>query len=269
MKYVLFFVLILAYALVASPLSTLQHAKTYKDQNISGWVMSEKLDGIRGYWDGEAMVTKRGTKLYPPTEFTANFPPFALDGELWSKRQDFEAIQSEVMKRDGRWKNISYNIFEVPKAKGDFFKRLQKASAWFKLHPNQKVNIVTQYSCSNTKALLIYLEDVANKGGEGVMVKDPSLLYFQGRTAHLLKVKRAHDMEGKIVQVHISSKTHFLKSLELELDNGVHFKLGNGFSDQERKNLPNIGQSVTFKYYGFTKYGKPKFASFLRIRKPL
>ena len=23
--------------------------KTYKDQNLSGWVMSEKLDGIRAY----------------------------------------------------------------------------------------------------------------------------------------------------------------------------------------------------------------------------
>jgi DNA ligase-1 len=36
--------------------------KVYKDQNISGWVVSEKLDGIRGYWDGKKLIS-RGSKI--------------------------------------------------------------------------------------------------------------------------------------------------------------------------------------------------------------
>jgi len=256
----------LIFCLNATPNPELQHAKIYKDQNISGWMMSEKLDGIRGYWDGKAMYTKNGTKLFPPAEFTANFPPFALDGELWSKRQDYEYIQSTVLKHKGAWENISYNIFEIPKAKGTFLVRLQKAAYWFQQHPNPYVHIITQHPCTNQIVLLKYLKTVVTKGGEGVMVKDPTLEYFQGRTAHILKVKQAHDMEGKVRKIHMNPSTHLLKSLELELANGIHFKLGNGFSDEERKHPPLVGQSVTFKYYGFTKYGKPKFASFLRIR---
>jgi DNA ligase-1 len=45
------------------------------------------------------------------------------------------------------------------------------------------------------------------------------------------------------------------------------FNLGGGFTELERVNPPKIDDIVTFKYYGFTKNKKPKFASFLRIRK--
>ena len=149
----------------------LQHAKTYKNQNISGWVMSEKLDGIRGYWDGSVLYTKGGKKLTPPSEFTQNFPPFALDGELWTKRQNFENIQSQVLAVGSSWEEVSYHIFEVPNAKGDFIQRLSKAKQWFKIHPNHKVKIITQHPCPNKKSLTNYLDRVITKGGEGVIIK--------------------------------------------------------------------------------------------------
>ena len=37
--------------------------KTYKDQNTTNWVMSEKLDGIRAYWDGKQLLTRNGKKI--------------------------------------------------------------------------------------------------------------------------------------------------------------------------------------------------------------
>jgi DNA ligase-1 len=55
-------------------------------------------------------------------------------------------------------------------------------------------------------------------------------------------------------------------SLTLKLENGVIFKLGTGFTDLVRNNPPVVGATVTFKYYGFSKNGVPKFASFLRVR---
>lgn len=58
-----------------------------------------------------------------------------------------------------------------------------------------------------------------------------------------------------------------MKSLTIKLNNGIIFNLGNGFSDKERLNPPKVGEQITFKYYDLTKNGKPKFASFLRIRK--
>jgi DNA ligase-1 len=56
----------------------------------TGWLMSEKLDGVRCYWNGSAMYTRNGNLFYPPDWFKQELPnDMALDGELWTKRGDF------------------------------------------------------------------------------------------------------------------------------------------------------------------------------------
>ena len=80
----------------------------------------------------------------------------------------------------------------------------------------------------------------------------------------ILKVKKFFDDEGLVIGHNY--KNGKFKSLKLELKNKVIFNLGGGFSNEQRLNPPKIGEIVTFKYYGFTKNQKPKFASFLRIR---
>ena len=61
-----------------------------KIHDPKGWLMSEKLDGVRCFWDGEKMETRNGNAFYPPKWFVDEFPDkLALDGELWSKRNDF------------------------------------------------------------------------------------------------------------------------------------------------------------------------------------
>ena len=77
----------------------LQKAKNYDNSkhNITNWYMSEKLDGIRAYWNGKELLSKNGNKIYAPSSFTKDFPPFELDGELWTKRDDFESIQNIVL----------------------------------------------------------------------------------------------------------------------------------------------------------------------------
>ena len=59
------------------------------EESLEGWIMSEKLDGIRAYWDGEKLQTRKGKKIYAPKWFLKNFPKFELDGELWNKRDNF------------------------------------------------------------------------------------------------------------------------------------------------------------------------------------
>lgn len=97
------------------------------------------------------------------------------------------------------------------------------------------------------------------------MLKNPNLEYFNGRNENLLKVKTFYDDEALVIG-HNFNKDGKLKSLILKQNNGIIFNLGGGFSDTQRVNPPKINDVVTFKYYGFTKNGKPKFASFLRIR---
>ncbi len=229
--------------------------------------MSEKLDGIRGYWDGKNLYTKNGNLIKTPKEFTKDFPPFALDGELWSKRDDFENIQAIVLDKEpsNKWSEITYNIFEVPNAKGDFLARLDKAKVWFLKHQNKNVTIIKQIRCEGEEHLLEFLDEVVDLKGEGVIVKDASKKYHTGRSPYILKVKKFLDMEGVVLGYNYKRDGSF-KSLKVKLEDGTNFNLGGGFSEKQKQNPPKIGEVITFKYYGFTKTGKPKFASFLRVR---
>lgn len=244
----------------------LEKPKVYKEQNISGWVMSEKLDGIRAYWNTKELLTKNGHKIHTPKEFTQNFPPFEIDGELWSKRNDFESIQSVVLDKNPspQWRSITYHIFEAPNSQGDFLQRLQKVKQWFATHKNKKVHIIDQIKCKNKNHLDHFLEKIVDLKGEGVIIKNPHLTYINTRSKNSLKVKKFYDMEGTVVS--INYKNGFMKSLVIQLTNGVTFNLGGGFTKQQRINHPKVGEMVTFKYYSLTKKGKPKFASFMRIR---
>ncbi|MBD3841910.1 MAG: DNA ligase [Campylobacterales bacterium] len=250
---------------------TLQKAKNYEDQNISGWMMSEKLDGIRAFWDGKKLLSRQAKEIKAPEWFVKNLPPFALDGELWSKRGDFENIQSIVMSQDShaRWQEITYNIFEVPRADGNFTARLAKAKAYIAKHQLRHVKIIHQHRCQDEKHLNQFLESITSLGGEGVIVKDGSADYFEGRSDLVLKVKKAEDMEAEVIGYKEGRGKYqgLLGSLKVRLANGVEFFIGSGLSDEVRANPPKIGEIVTFRYFGFTKEGRPKFASFMRVRR--
>lgn len=238
-----------------------------KKHNINNWVASEKLDGIRAFWDGKKLYTKNKNEIFAPEWFTKDFPPFALDGELWTKHEDFEKIQSIVLskKEPKEWETITYNIFELPEQKGNFFKRLEVLSSWLKENPNKYIKIVPQKIVKNSEELNNFLNEVLENKSEGLIVKNPNLEYFWGRSYNILKVKRFLDDEAKVLAINYK-KDGTLKSLKVELKSGITFLLGGGFKDEDRENPPKIGDIVTFKYLSLTKQGKPKFASFLRVR---
>lgn len=265
-----FFLLFLILSLVANEIPELVHGVKYRDQNVSGWLMSEKLDGVRAVWDGKKLLTRQGNPLFPHPDFTDNFPPFPLDGELWTEPNDFEKIASIV--NDGntslRWLQLTYNIFEVPDTKGDFFTRMAKVRQWFRYHPTPYVKVIKQIPVVSRAQLDRFLTEIERKGGEGVMVKNPYAPYTPGRTPNLLKVKSYDDMEGRVIG-YKTGKGKFkglVGSLHIELEKGIRFYLGSGLTLKDRKDPPPLGSIVTFKYYGFTKSGKPRFASFMRLR---
>eukprot|EP01126_Amoeba_proteus_P062279 TRINITY_DN8440_c0_g1_i18.p1 TRINITY_DN8440_c0_g1~~TRINITY_DN8440_c0_g1_i18.p1 ORF type:complete len:473 (-),score=86.32 TRINITY_DN8440_c0_g1_i18:2687-4105(-) len=55
-----------------------------EDQDPTDWIISEKLDGMRAYWDGSRLYSKQGLIFPVPKGFTQYLPQnVALDGELW------------------------------------------------------------------------------------------------------------------------------------------------------------------------------------------
>ena len=240
--------------------------KEYKNQNITGWVMSEKLDGIRAYWDGKKLLTRSGKVINAPKWFIKDYPSFAIDGELWSKRGDFENISSIVRDKipSDKWKEIKHYIFEVPNVKGNLFERLLKVEPY----KNEYIKIIPQIKIKDKSHLQNYLKEIESKKGEGIVVRDPQSPYINKRTSKALKVKTFHDSECEVIgnKKGNGKFTNLMGAVICKLENGVIFKIGSGFSIQDRKKPPVIGSIVTFKYKEFTKYGKPRFPVFLRIR---
>lgn len=262
--------LLLPFALFATKPNLLL-LKTYKnDANISGWLMSEKLDGVRAYWDGKELLTRGGHKLIAPGWFLKGFPPFEIDGELWSKRGDFEKISGTLEKQriNEGWKHLTYNIFEVPHQKGGLLQRLKVLKNYLKSHPDTRIRIIDQIVCKNKEVLNTYLKKIEAKNGEGVVIRDPNAPYIDKRTAKALKVKSYRDDECKVVGYNAGKGKylHQIGSLRCQMKNGTIINLGSGLSDEERNHPLEIGTTVTFKYMGLTKNGKPRFPIFFRVR---
>ena len=57
----------------------------------SGWWISEKLDGVRAYWNGQNFYSRNGLLFDAPAWFKVGLPKDThLDGELWCGREQFE-----------------------------------------------------------------------------------------------------------------------------------------------------------------------------------
>lgn len=251
----------------------LQHASNFfEGVNIKKYWVSEKLDGVRGYWNGQQLFTRSGKLLNPPQWFTKNWPETAMDGELWSARGEFEQISAciRTTTSDGQcWRKLKLMIFDLPHERVNFTKRItlmQQAvanthSPYLKAIKHEKLN--------NTKNLYTLLDNVVNNNGEGVMLHLSTAYYQSGRSKNILKLKKHQDAEAKVI-AHLPGKGKYkglLGAIKVETPEGIIFKIGSGFSDKERKNPPQIGSLITYKYIGKTQRGVPRFASFLRVKK--
>ncbi len=235
-----------------------------KDIDVTSWYMSEKLDGVRAYWDGQKLISRAGNDFNAPSFFTKDFPPHELDGELWSKREDFSNINSIVSTQDdkARWNELTYNIFEVPNAKGGLIKRLSLVKE------TRYIKLIKQIKVRDNQHLEEYLKELEKKGAEGLVVRDGSLNYYAQRDNNALKVKSFIDAECEIVGYTKGRGKYknMVGSLLCKTESKNIIKIGSGLSDAQRESPPQIGAIITFKYYGLTSKGNPRFPVFLRIR---
>jgi DNA ligase-1 len=262
-----------SYSTAANALDIMLPQVYEENIDVSGWLVSEKLDGVRGYWDGKTLRSKNGIPFQPPAEFLENFPDFALEGELWGGRGTFEQTIGVVKKQTPHpgWLAIKFAIFDVPEAEGGFLQRIEKAKEWFAKNPSGYAFIIPQKPIKKRDELKEELSRVEKLGGEGLMVRKPDALYSEGRSGDILKVKSYQDTEA-IVLAHLpgnGKNQGKMGSLLVELPNAIRFKIGTGFSDAERTTPPLVGSTITFKYYGLYQSGIPKFPSFLRVREVL
>ena len=261
----------LPYAL-AQQKPKLQLASYYqKSVAIEQYWVSEKLDGVRGYWNGQQLLTRNGNLLSPPLWFTENWPKIALDGELWSARAEFEQISACVRttRSNGEcWRKLKLMVFDLPHQKTNFTERIHLMDQVIQATKSQHLSMIKQQKIANTKSLYALLNQVVDNNGEGLMLHLGSALYQSGRSKNLLKLKKHQDAEAEVI-AHMPGKGKYqglLGAIKVKTPEGILFKIGSGFSDQQRKQPPKIGSVITYKYIGKTQRGVPRFASFLRIK---
>ena len=263
----IFFVAIL----FASNKQKLMLAKIYHDGvNIQDYLVSEKLDGVRARWDGKNLISRGGKVFDAPAWFIANFPEEVLDGELWTKRNDFEQISSIARRanNDIAWKKVAFWIFDLPLKAVEFEKRVQEMEKIVSKTNSPYLKVIEQFSLTSNEELMKKFDEVIAKKGEGLMLHKKSAFYKKGRSNDLLKLKQYLDAEATVLGYKEGKGKYqgLVGSLKVQNDNGIVFFVGSGLSDEQRKKPPAIGSRITYRYQSLTKNQVPRFPAFLRIR---
>lgn len=239
--------------------------------DLSRYWVSEKFDGVRGYWDGHQLLTRGGTIVHVPAWFTRNWPKTPMDGELWAGYGRFaraSAIVRTAEADDPAWREISYRVFDLPAHGGDFDVRVPAIRAVVAAIGDPWVVAVRQFHVHDAAALHTALQRVLDKGGEGLVLHRGDVPYRAGRGFGLLKVKPYEDAEAKVVAIRPGGGRlkGLMGAIEVRTPDGRRFAIGSGFSDAQRAHPPAIGSWVTYRFNGLTKSGLPRFVRFLRMR---
>jgi DNA ligase-1 len=273
-NFISLFLLLASVTASANP-PALQLANVYHDNiDLADYWVSEKYDGVRGYWNGHQFLSRQGNSINAPAWFTDPLPQTPMDGELWIARGNFDVLSGIVRSKaddHSGWKSIKYMVFDLPQNSARFDLRISSMHRIVDQINVPYVQMVEQVKYQDTTALMVALDQIVDAGGEGLMLHRGGAFYHGKRNDDLLKLKRYEDAEATVV-VYLPGKGKYvglMGSIVVKMKNGIQFKIGTGFSDKERANPPPIGSLITFKYYGLTASGIPRFASFLRIRPKL
>ena len=240
------------------------------EADLSGWWMSEKLDGVRAYWDGTQFVSRLGNRYVAPDWFVAGLPDTPLDGELWVGRKQFQRTVSIVRRSDAgeMWREVKYLIFDAPDHGGVFEERVAFLETHFAAATQAHIEVVSHEVCDSTEHLRRELARIEELGGEGLMMRRPQSRYESGRSHSLLKVKSFHDAEARVIAHLPGTGRHQgrLGALRVVTPDGTEFSVGTGLSDAERESPPEIGSVITYRYQELSNAGVPRFPSYIGIR---
>ena len=240
--------------------------------------MSEKLDGIRCYWDGRFFYTRNDNRIDAPQWVIDQMPTnvkldsllrsaqqttvnksgaLVLDGELYCGRQKFDICMG-IKSNAGHdaWKEAKYHVFDILGVNEPFEKRVEMIVDVAK--EVEFIVDVKHKKCRGREHLIRKMNCIVKLGGEGIMLRKPKTKYEGKRSKTLLKCKPEYDAEAKVIG-YVDGKD----SLEMEMESGITFRLSTKFKSKD--DFP-IGTIITYKFNELFKSGKPRFAVMMRVR---
>jgi DNA ligase-1 len=240
------------------------------EQDVTGWWISEKFDGVRAYWDGKQFLSRGYNIYYAPDWFAAGLPNHPLDGELWIARKRAQDA-TDIARSQGtpeRWRELTYLVFDAPDAPGPFEERMQFLAAALPTWKNPFTSLVEHTVCKGNDHLKAERDRIIALGGEGLMVRKPGSLYERARSSSILKVKTFLDMEVIVTDYEPGEGRHKgrVGALWVRLSSGVTCKVGTGLKDKDRDNPPAKGSIITVKYQELTDDGALRFPVYVGPR---
>jgi len=248
------------------------------------WAVSKKLDGMRFHFDPllGRLLTRTNKEISAPEYVRQELSRIglALDGEIFAGVGQFQKCISIARKKvavEEEWrKHLTLQVFDIVDTEHDYYTRYGTMRENISEdHPF--IQIVPQTVIKDRSYdLFAELDKVVARGEEGLMVRKMTEPYEHKRSSNLLKVKKFYDAECTVTGFVPGKGKHKgkLGAIKCVDNDGIEFKIGSGFDDEQRANPPfKIGDRVTFKFFEKTQGNKSKktsssyrFPVFLRVR---
>ncbi|KAF5321800.1 hypothetical protein D9619_000056 [Psilocybe cf. subviscida] len=246
-----------------------------KGPDPTGWWLSEKLDGVRTYYDGSQFVSRLGNAFTPPNWFLDKLPKdVTLDGELYGGRGNFQSTVSIVKTVNSvHWSNITFQIFDVPsRGYEPFEKRYEYLQRTFGTgapadETDPQICVVEHQLVRDRQHVLDELQRIESLGGEGLMLRRPLSLYEGRRSGSLLKIKTFYDAEAIVIGYAEGKGRNkgITGALRCKMESGKTFNVGSGLTDSLRHKPPQIGSIITYRFQELTRDGVPRFPSYIGV----
>lgn len=272
----------------------------YASRKLNGWRMiwipytkgmslnntpfvTQPLSGLAsGLW---TLGRYSGPKpIYAPDWWMKDLPDHCLDGELWHASDDISYVKSiagqgaDKSMSDERWNTLQYKVFNIWSPKEDYTWRYNYL----------KIKELDRQYVSCLEQTQITPDYDINKNvlpdTEGLMLVNPYSYYEHKRSRNLLKIKHCLETEAEVVAINPGEGKHKgrMGSIQVKLvwdekvtsvfggtsgmiGRPVCFKIGGGFSDEQREKSVPIGAFIRFSYLGVTTNGIPISPNFLEV----
>ena len=239
------------------------------DMDPAGYLVSEKFDGVRAIWDGRSLRFRSGRAIAAPGWFTEGWPDTALDGELWGGRGRFDATSASARRStpdEAQWSALRLMVFDLPGATGGFAQRAARIEMLLRASASSALVAVDQQVMADRAALQQRLDSVLRGGGEGLVLHRADAPWAPGRSTAVLKLKPLHDAEAQVLACEPGRGrlAGLMGALRVRNVAGIEFRIGTGFTDEQRRHPPAVGSWISYTHRGHTPSGVPRFASYWR-----
>eukprot|EP01114_Cavostelium_apophysatum_P018467 TRINITY_DN5712_c0_g1_i3.p1 TRINITY_DN5712_c0_g1~~TRINITY_DN5712_c0_g1_i3.p1 ORF type:complete len:458 (-),score=93.25 TRINITY_DN5712_c0_g1_i3:618-1991(-) len=225
-------------------------------KDFSGWLMSEKYDGTRAYWNGKNFFQRNGGIIISPRKFRQKMPSLPLDGELWTGKHTFSKFQNYIASQyhhdhkevENEWTDVTYHVFDAPsQAILPLEKRLEIART---LIPTDepRIKMVSMEICRGNEHLMQTLVDVVDDGGEGVVLRKPDSEYKSGKSSEWIRVKPYYLSFGKVTETQ--------RTLSAQNMIGTCFRFKGRVSERHPNNT-----LLLYEFDGLSLNGSPRSAA--------